>query len=88
MTKGRRIAVRLATAAGLSATLLAFPLLALGCSFNPARLFARNACDLLNCDVLFFVDDMFPLSAAPIGGGSAAPTGAAEVEEEEGGHAH
>jgi hypothetical protein len=78
----RSIRVR-ATAAGLTAGALAA--LAVGCDFNPAKFVSRNACDILNCEVLFFVDEIFPLSAAPAapGGGAAAPAAPAA-----GGHVH
>lgn len=84
MRNVRGITLRMARAAGLSAVLLTFPFLGVSCSFSPARFFARNACDILNCDVLFFVDDVFPLSAGPMGGGGEA-AGPAEAEEG-GGH--
>ncbi len=59
----------------------------LGCDFNPVNYLSRNACDFVNCDVLFFVDDILPLSGGPIavGGGVAAE---ASGDEEEEGHAH
>ncbi|MCH7813625.1 MAG: hypothetical protein IID40_06345 [Planctomycetes bacterium] len=47
---------------------LAVPMVSAGCSFSPAKYFSRNACEFVNCDVLFFVDDVFPLSAGPAGG--------------------
>lgn len=62
--------------------------LATGCDINPAKVFSRNACEVLNCEMLFFVDDLFPLSARPSGdGGGAAPV-EAPAEEEDGGHVH
>ncbi len=36
-----------------------------GCSFNPLKFASRNACEFLNCDVLFFVEDLLPLSTRP-----------------------
>lgn len=57
--------------------------LAVGCSFNPLSYAGRNACEFLNCDVLFFVDDIFPLSGGPEAGGGDAP-----AAEEEGGGGH
>ena len=65
--------------------LLLYPLLAGGC--KPSQFLQKNACELLNCDYLFFIDDLFPLAAAPSGnggGGEAASGG----EEEEAGHMH
>jgi len=38
---------------------------AAGCSFSPLKFASRNACEFLNCDVLFFVDDLLPLSGGP-----------------------
>ena len=56
-----------------------------GC--KPGQFLQRNACELLNCNTLFFIDDMFPLATQPGGGGGGG--GAAEPEEEEGGgHLH
>lgn len=70
--------------------LIGMPLVALmvtGC--DPTHFVARNACDLLNCDTLPFIDEVFPLSAGPTvasdgGGGGVTP----EPEEEGGGHMH
>jgi len=59
-----------------------------GCEFNLVNYLSRNACDFLNCDVMFFIEDVLPLSARPgaaAGGGAAAPT---EDADEGGGHAH
>ncbi len=66
---------------------LLLPALGMGCSFDPMKYFSRNACEVFNCDELFFIDDMFPLSASPIGG---APAGgsAVEADDDGGGHAH
>ncbi len=76
------------TAAGL--TLLVFLSLAVAC--KPGQFLQRNACELLNCDVLFFVDDMFPL-ATPSGGGGGGGGGSEgmvmdEEEEEDDAHMH
>lgn len=63
--------------------------LVLGAGCKRVRFFERNACDILNCDTLFFLDDMFPLVGGPTGADG--PTGAAgtsDSEEEEGGHLH
>ena len=72
--------------------LLRLPLMGIGCgSFEPASYFSRNACDFLNCEMLFFLEDMFPLSAMPAGAASMAGAGSgaamAEPEEDEG-HMH
>ena len=66
-------------------------LLATGCSFDPLNYLSRNACEFLNCDDLFFVEDMLPLSArqtgnAGAGGGMVMDMD--EAEDEGGGHAH
>ena len=55
---------------------------------KPGQFLQRNACELLNCDMLFFIDDLFPL-AVPSGGGSGASDAMdMEDEEEGGGHMH
>ena len=62
--------------------------LGIGCgSFEPMSYFSRNACDFLNCEVMFFIPELFPLSAPPMdmSGGAAAVV---EEAEEEGGHMH
>ncbi len=62
-----------------------------GCSFDPLNYMSRNACEFLNCDQLFFIEDMLPLSARPTGdGGSGGGMGMdmGEAEDEGGGHAH
>lgn len=59
----------------------------LGCDFNPVNYLSRNACDFLNCDVLFFVDDILPLSGEPIAASGGVP-GAADADDDGGGHAH
>ncbi len=47
-----------------------------GCNFNPLKFAGRNACEILNCDVLFFVDDILPLAGGPVGeGGGGAEEG-------------
>ena len=57
--------------------------LAAGCSVDPLKFAGRNACELLNCDVLFFVDDVLPLAGGPVAGGDAAP-----ADEDSGGGGH
>ncbi len=66
--------------AAVCVILLAVPVVSAGCSFNPAEYFSRNACEVFNCGELFFVEDLFPLSAGPEGGGGMAPEAAAEEE--------
>ncbi len=78
----------LATAALPTVCLLILPGLATGCSFSPGKYLSRNACEVLNCDELFFVEDVFPLSERPMAGMVA---GAGEEEaaaDDGGGHAH
>jgi hypothetical protein len=53
-----------------------------GCSFDPLKYASRNACEFVNCESLFFVEDLFPLSAGPEAGGEAPPA------EEAGGGGH
>ena len=63
---------------------------ATGCSFDPLNYMSRNACEFFNCDELFFIEDILPLSARPTGdggsGGGMVMDG--EAEDEGGGHAH
>ncbi len=59
----------------------------MGCDLNPVNYLSRNACDFLNCDVLFFIDDVLPLSGAPIAASGGAPA-EADSADEGGGHAH
>ena len=57
---------------------------------KPGQFLQRNACELLNCDMLFFIDDLFPLAAQSASGGDAGSGGAAAEpdEDEGGGHMH
>ena len=64
---------------------LIVPALGMGCSFDPLKYFSRNACEVVNCNALFFIDDLLPLSAAPAGGPAAEEEPAAD---DGGGHAH
>ena len=64
---------------------------ATGCSLDPLNYLSRNACELLNCDELFFIEDLLPLSARPsgdAGSGGAMVMEMSEAEDEGGGHAH
>ncbi|MCH7841076.1 MAG: hypothetical protein IID38_12695 [Planctomycetes bacterium] len=82
---------RWARAVAMCAPVLSFATFGfLGCgSFDPVNYFSRNACDFLNCEVLFFIDDVLPLSAAPMGSMDMAEAGGSEGEgEQEGGHLH
>ena len=74
-----------------AAILMSLAILSSMVACKPGQFLQRNACALLNCDMLFFIDDMFPLAAqSGAGGGEAASAGAMEMEEEEegGGHMH
>ncbi len=66
--------------------LLLYPLLAGGC--KPSQFLQKNACELVNCDYLFFIDDMFPLAAQSGAASGGAMVMEMEEEEEEGGHMH
>ncbi len=57
---------------------------------KPGQFLQRNACELLNCDMLFFIDDLFPLAAQSSSGGGAGSGGAAAEpdEDDSGGHMH
>lgn len=64
---------------------------ATGCSLDPLNYMSRNACEFFNCDELFFIEDILPLSARPtgvvgLGGGIVADPG--EDADDGGGHAH
>ena len=77
--------------AGAGIAGLCVTMLATGCDFNPGNYMSRNACEFFNCDELFFIEDMLPLSARPTGdagsgGGMVMDIG--EDEDEGGGHAH
>ena len=57
---------------------------------KPGQFLQRNACELLNCNVLFFIDDIFPLATLTSSGGGGGSGGAtAEPDEDDGGgHMH
>ena len=56
---------------------------------KPGQFREPIACELLNCDMLFFIDDLFPLAVQSGGGGaSGAMDMDMEEEEEGGGHMH
>ena len=70
--------------------LLLCPLVGSGC--NPLGYFSKNACELLNCGKLFFLEDIFPLSTRPTtGAGTALTAGEGtsgdEVPDDDDGHA-
>ncbi len=58
-----------------------------GCDrFDPVEYMAQNICELLNCDVLFFVEDVLGVSGGAEGTGAAASE--ADSGDDGGGHAH
>ncbi len=68
---------------------LAASLFVMACDFNPVNYMSRNACEVLNCDALFFIDDLLPLSAAPTGdAGTGGGMDMDEADDDGGGHAH
>ncbi len=86
-----RTRTNLATAGACVAVLCAV-VVAAGCSFDPLNYMSRNACEVFNCDELFFIEDILPLSARPRGdvavgdGNVAGPV--ADDDDDGGGHAH
>ena len=66
--------------------LLLYPLLAGGC--KPSQFLQKNACDLLTCAYLFFIDDLFPLDEASEAASGGAMVMEMKEEEEEAGHMH
>ncbi len=83
MRKKDSMVWRLSVTTALLVVWLLLPALGAGCSFDPLKYFSRNACEVLNCEELFFVTDLFPLSAEPTGTAGAASEAA---EEDEGAH--
>lgn len=74
-----------------AAILMLLAILSSTAACKPGQFLERNACELLNCDMLFFIDDLFPLAVQPGGGGGGGGTADAmnmEEEEEEEGGAH
>ncbi len=73
-----------------AASLMLLAVLSSMVACKPGQFLERNACELLNCNVLFFIDDIFPLATqSSSGGGGGSGGAAAEPEEEEGGgHLH
>ncbi len=77
------------TRAAFALGCLLVPALGMGCSFDPLKYFSRNACEVFNCNELFFVDDLFPLSAPPMGdAGMGGGMDMDEADDDGGGHAH
>ena len=72
-----------------AAILMSLAILSSMVACKPGQFLQRNACALLNCDMLFFIDDLFPLAVQPGGGGGGGGTAdAMNMEEEEEGGAH
>ncbi|MCH7685869.1 MAG: hypothetical protein IH899_04170 [Planctomycetes bacterium] len=71
-----------------AASLMLLAVLSSMVACKPGQFLQRNACELLNCDMLFFIDDMFPLAAQPGGGGGGGGAAEPSEEEEGGGHLH
>ena len=73
-----------------AAILMSLAILSSMVACKPGQFLQRNACELLNCNVLFFIDDIFPLATqSSSGGGGGSGGAAAEPEAEEGGgHLH
>ncbi len=85
--------IRFVTKAAFALGCLVVPALGMGCSFDPLKYMSRNACELFNCNEMFFIDDLFPLSAAPTGnagtgGGMDMDMGEEPDADDGGGHAH
>ncbi len=83
MKEDKSRGIRFATKAALALGCLLFPALGMGCSFDPLNYMSRNACEVFNCDELFFIEDMLPLSARPTGDAGAG--GGMDMGEDEGG---
>lgn len=71
---------RLATVA-LCLMLLVSVVAVAGC--NPASYLSKNMCNIFDCDTLFFIEDIFPLSQRPTAGG-----GEEEMAEMDSGGGH
>ncbi len=77
--------------AGACVAALCAVLFSTGCDLDPIHFLSRNACEFVNCDELFFIEDLLPLSARPDGeaaSGSGMVMDTAEPGDEGGGHAH
>ena len=59
-----------------------------GCDrFDPVAYMSQNICEVLNCDVLFFIEDVLGVSGGADGGG-AMPMPSEPDSDDGGGHAH
>lgn len=63
-------------------------LFSFGCDFNLVNYLGRNACEFLNCDVMFFIEDVLPLSGRPETAATGGTTAPAVDDDDGGGHAH
>ncbi len=91
MRKEKSRSIRFVTRAAFALGCLLVPALGMGCSFDPLKYMSRNACEVFNCDELFFIEDLLPLSAQPTGeaaSGGAMDMDMDEAEDDGGGHAH
>ena len=62
--------------------------LVVGCDrFDPVEYMAQNICEVLNCDVLFFVEDLLGVSGGAEGGGAMSMPSEPDSDDG-GGHAH
>ncbi len=83
MRKKKSRSIRFVTRAAFALGCLLVPALGMGCSFDPLKYMSRNACEVFNCDELFFIEDLLPLSAAPTEDAGAG--GGMDMGEDEGG---
>ena len=89
MREDKSRGIRFVTTTALALGCLLVSAFGMGCSFDPLKYFSRNACAAFNCDALFFIDDLFPLSAPPTGdAGTGGGMDMDEAEDDGGGHAH
>ncbi len=67
MREEKSRSTRFVTSAVYALGCLLVSALGMGCSFDPLNYMSRNACEFFNCDELFFIEDLLPLSARPTG---------------------
>ena len=85
---GKRMKCILTHLTKIAAGLMSLAILSSMVACKPGQFLQRNACELLNCNMLFFIDDLFPLAAQPGGGTGGGGASEASEEEEGGGHLH
>ena len=71
------------TTTAVCLTLAALVVAVVGC--NPVKYLSKNMCVLVNCDSLFFIEDLLPLSTRPTGDGGGGGDSGGEDEDEGGG---